>query len=102
MAAGKQISIGVCLVVLGALVLQSCATDKLDASQITGTVIYLSFEGGFYGIRGDDGKNYDPSNLPEEFRQNGMRVQFESKQLTNQMSFHMWGVIVEIIHIHKL
>ena len=69
---------------------------------MTGTVVFLSFEGGFYGIKGDDGKNYDPANLPEEFRKDGLRVQFEAKRPTRQASFHMWGVIVELVHIQKL
>jgi aryl carrier-like protein len=41
-------------------------------------------------------------NLPAEFRKEGMRVRFEVKELKNQASFHMWGIIVEIVHIQSL
>lgn len=70
--------------------------------KLTGTVVFLSFEGGFYGIKGDDGRNYDPTNLPEDFRKDGLKIRIEVKRLSNQASFHMWGVIVELIHIQKL
>ncbi len=29
----------------------------------TEEIVYISFEGGFFGIKSDDGKNYDPINL---------------------------------------
>ena len=85
-----------------ALLPQSCMTDSGDNIIGTGTVVFLSFEGGFYGIKADDGQSYDPTNLPVEFRKDGLRVRFEAKVLSNQASFHMWGIIVEIIHIQSL
>lgn len=89
-------------VLVCALLVASCATDSGDNIIGTGKVVYLSFEGGFYGIRGDDGRNYDPINLPEELRVDGLRVRFEAKEIKNQASFHMWGTIVELVHIQKL
>jgi hypothetical protein len=88
--------------VLFALLFQSCMTDSGDTIIGSGTVIFLSFEGGFYGIKGDDGKSYDPINLPEDLRKDGQRVRFEAKELRDRASFHMWGTIVELVHIQKL
>ena len=88
--------------VLFALLFQSCSTDSGDNFSVTGTIVFLSFEGGFYGIKGDDGRSYDPINLPVEFRKEGMRVRFEAKELRDRASFHMWGTIVELVHIEKL
>jgi len=85
-----------------ALLSLSCSTDFGDNIVVTGTVAYIQLEGGFYGINGDDGRSYDPINLPAEFRKNSMRVSFEAKELKNAASFHMWGIIVEIIHIQAL
>jgi hypothetical protein len=56
---------------------------------------------GFYGIVGDDGEHYDPLNMPQEFKVDGLRVQFPAN-LTNYASFHMWGYIVELFSIEKL
>jgi hypothetical protein len=88
--------------VLFAILSQSCMTESGDNFVGTGTIVFLSFEGGFYGIKSDDGKSYDPMNLPVEFQKEGLRVRFEAKELGGQASFHMWGVIVQIIHIQKL
>jgi hypothetical protein len=87
---------------LFALLFQSCSTDSGDNFSVTGTIVFLSFEGGFYGIKGDDGRSYDPTNLPVEFRKEGIRVRFEAKELRDRASFHMWGTIVELVHIEKL
>lgn len=84
------------------VLLQSCTTENEDAVKVTGTVVFLSFEGGFYGIKGDDGKNYDPTNLPQEFQKDGTRVRFEAKELPGRASVHMWGTIVELVTIQKL
>jgi hypothetical protein len=67
----------------------------------TGTIRFLSFEGGFYGIVSDDGKHYDPSNLSPEFQVNGLRVKFVVSIL-HVATYHMWGVPVWILHIEKL
>lgn len=96
-----RLSLGTVLILV-ALLPQSCMTDSGDNIIGNGTIVYLSFEGGFYGIKGDDGKSYDPTNLPVEYRKDGMRVRFEVKELGNQASFHMWGIIVEIVHIQSL
>ncbi len=66
-----------------------------------GTVHYISLEGGFYGIVGDDGKNYDPVNLPAEFQKDQLKVKFEGRILKDRVSFHMWGEIIEIESIIK-
>lgn len=66
--------------------------------QGTGTIIYLSFEGGFYGIMSDEGNGYDPVNLPPEFEFVGLRVEFIGEVLDLD-SIHMWGIIIRIIFI---
>jgi len=93
--------IGIALVLSGAsaLSIQRSINDGLIHGK--GTVVYLSFEGGFYGIVGDDGKNYDPINLPQEFKVDGLRVKFTAN-ITNHVSFHMWGYVVQLLSIERL
>ena len=92
--------IGVVFVLFGAFALSQFANnDGLIHGK--GTVKYLSFEGGFYGIAGDDGKNYDPINMSQEFKVDGLRVRFTAN-LTDYMSYHMWGYIVRLISIERL
>lgn len=78
-----------------ALFTASCA---VNASMLegTGTVRYVPIEGGFYGIVSDDGKNYDPANLPTEFQQDNLKIRFTGKILKDRVGFHMWGEIIEI------
>ena len=90
------------LVLLLGLSAQSCMTDIGEYTVVTGTVVYLSFEGGFYGITGDDGRHYDPINLSQDFRIDGLRVRFGVKELKGMSSYHQWGVLVEVVHIQKV
>ncbi len=67
-----------------------------------GTVQLLNIEGGFYGIAGDDGLNYDPTNLKKEFQQDGLHIRFEARIRSDIVNTHQWGTIVEITRIEKL
>jgi hypothetical protein len=75
------------------------AADEISAQ---GTVQFIELEGGFWGIIGVDGKHYDVVNLPKEFQQQGLRVKFTGRVRPSQISFHMWGVIVEIMSVERL
>ncbi|MHA2049205.1 MAG: hypothetical protein ACW986_06295 [Promethearchaeota archaeon] len=68
----------------------------------TGTVVFLSLEGGFYGIIADNNERYDPTNLADHFQIDGLRVQFVVRELRGVGSIHMWGKIVKILHISKI
>jgi len=78
----------------------SGCTEKIIEG--TGKIQFNDFEGGFYGIVSDDGKHYDPVNLPDEFKEDALRVSFELVILKKQASIHQWGQIVRIINIEKL
>ena len=71
-----------------------------------GTVRFLEFEGGFWGIIGDDGGKYDiylfDSFFPEGFQVNGLRVQFSGYRLDSGSPMHMWGAYIVLIDISKL
>ena len=69
---------------------------KSGLIQTTGTVTWVPLEGGFYGIIGDDGTQYDPLNLPEEYAVDGFRIGFTAIEEQNVASIHMWGTIITI------
>lgn len=71
-------------------------------SNKTGTIQYIDLEGGFYGIVDDDGNKYGPVNLQDEFQEDGLRVKFSFKILTNTVSTHMWGTLIELTEIQKI
>ena len=63
--------------ILLALIAPDCQTKTKDSGTInvTGTVTHYDLEGGFWAIKGDDGKTYDPvAGLPTEFQTEGLRV----------------------------
>ena len=95
--------IGVAFVLIGAFALSAQFTVNDEHAEIheKGTVTYLSFEGGFYGIVGDDGKHYDPINMPHEFKVAGLRVRFTAN-FTDYVSYHMWGYVVRLVSIERL
>lgn len=66
-----------------------------------GTVKHINLEGGFWGIITEDGKHYDPVNLAEEFKQEGLLVQVEAVD-KDRVGIHMWGTIIEITAISKV
>jgi len=76
--------------------------QRQDIISETGTVKFIDLEGGFYGIIGDSGKNYDPINLSAEFQKDNLRVSFDAKICEDMVSIHMWGTLIEIVRIEKL
>jgi hypothetical protein len=95
----------ICVVLLlgaGACRTASENGEALPERWITGTVKYVDLEGGFYGIVDDQGKRYDPVNLPEAFKEDGLRVKCHIKKLPERMSFHMWGTLVGLTEIERL
>jgi hypothetical protein len=94
-------------VVLLSIVLAACrnpaAPDDSNVVRVNGTVRYMSFEGGFWVVRGDDGVSYDPiGGLPAPFQVEGLRVRLEARRRGDMASIHMAGPLVEIISIAKL
>jgi len=77
------------------------APEGEDLMQLSGTVEFISLEGGFYAIRAADGKTYDPINLPQEYQHQGMRVLINARMREDVASVHMAGPIIEILSIQK-
>jgi L-ascorbate metabolism protein UlaG (beta-lactamase superfamily) len=75
--------------------------EKGDENMIPGTVQHIGIEGGFYGLVADSGEKYDPVNLPDEFKKDGLRVRFAVKEKQGVASFHMWGKIVDVLKIER-
>ena len=79
------------------------APDDPNHVRVNGTVRFMTFEGGFWAIRGDDNVTYDPlGGLPAAFQSEGLRVRIEARRRNDMASTHMAGPIVEIISINKL
>jgi len=103
----KQLVLIGIVVLIVSVGLSGCTAVK-PIIEGTGTIVYNDFEGGFYGIVSDfDIPGYpitqlDPITLPQEFREEGLRVWFKVRLRPDLVSFHMWGILVEILEIHKI
>ena len=70
------------------------------AIQINGTVRYITLEGGFWAVRGDDGLTYDPMNgLAPQYQRENLRVTLVAKVRDDIGGVHMVGPIVEVLSI---
>ena len=70
------------------------------AIQINGTVRYMTLEGGFWAVRGDDGLTYDPMNgLAPQYQRENLRVTLVAKVRDDIGGVHMVGPIVEVLSI---
>lgn len=67
-----------------------------------GTVIFVNLEGGFYGIIGDDGTNYYPLQLDDQYKVDGLRVAFEYEPVKETVTIQMWGEPVNLIFIEEI
>jgi len=96
----------VLLLVVLLVAASSCASPTANENtpsgptQITGTVHFKTFEGGFWAVQGDDGVTYDPMNgLPSSFQHENLRVVMTVRIRPDLASTHMVGPIVEIIQL---
>lgn len=97
----KRQALALSAILLAIFFQYSCQGVTGPSSGYKGVIVFLGFEGGFYGIISEDGNDYDPINLPRAFQREGLRVKFDGKIRTDMASTHMWGHIFEISWIVK-
>ncbi len=89
------------VVLLGVLIFMSRNFQKKKIISAEGTIKYIPLEGGFYVIETDEGEEYLPLNLPEEFKKDGLRVRFKGK-LRKVTTIYGRGKPIEILEIEKI
>jgi hypothetical protein len=63
--------------------------------KITGTVTFLSFEGGAYGIIDSNGRKLLPLNMPNQLKKDGAKVKCTIR-MADEETMIMWGEPVYI------
>lgn len=71
------------------------------AFHVSGTVRHMDLEGGLYVVRDAEGTNYNPTNLPEAFRVDGLPVEAVAQARDDLMSIGMVGPMVDIVRIRE-
>lgn len=64
--------------------------------RLTGKVAQVNIAGGFFGIMGDDGVKYQPTNLPHQYRKDGLVVSFTAVPREDLFTSIMWGKVIEV------
>lgn len=81
----------------------SCSDQGRDVISGAGTIIYSSLEGGCWGIDLDNGIQYEFRNLPDIFKNEGLRVRIAAQLSRGQASYcYFSSAIIDIIDIRKL
>ena len=80
------------LLTLALIGVSGCIASETDPSlTITGEIIYNDLEGGFFGITTQEGDNYLPIDLPDEFKKEGLLVTITGIIDPDVMTIQMWG-----------
>ena len=90
------------LIVITMMVSQSLVFAADSNLQLTGEISYVAAEDGLYGIIGDNGIKYQPTNLPRELRKDGLAVKFSAEIRDDIFSSIMWGTTIKIKTIEKI
>lgn len=69
--------------------------------QFEGTVQHRQIEGGAWVIESTDGTTYEPTNLPEEYKEEGLPVRVWADRLDDRASIRMVGPIITIERIER-
>jgi len=69
---------------------------------VKGKVSFQEMGPGFWGIIGDDGKEYRPVNMPNQLKYNGKEVLVKVVPAEEEMSIFMWGEAVRIVAFETL
>ena len=64
----------------------------------TGTLTFVE-DGAFWGIVTEEGERFRPNNLPAEFEQEGMEVEFEGYVLDEDRADDEWGIPVRLTEV---
>jgi hypothetical protein len=98
-----------CFILILISSLAGCSSRKSVAGDrpagrldFTGWVVYQDIEGGFYGIRDKDGHQFEPVNLPDDLKIDGLSVIVTAEPLPGTSSTHMWGTVIRIMDIKRL
>ena len=77
------------------------AQEAGEAIAITGRIEHFSQEGGFYGIKTDDGNIYRPERLSQGYLREGIQVEAQVRITKDKLLFPAWSIPVKILKIKR-
>jgi hypothetical protein len=73
--------------------------DILPTFLINGTIQYVNVEAGLFVIRDAEDRKFNPINLPDAFKRDGLVVEAEARRRDDLESTTMVGPMVELVRI---
>ncbi|MCB0555282.1 MAG: hypothetical protein KDD02_17175 [Phaeodactylibacter sp.] len=70
--------------------------------KIKGKVVYQKLGTGFWGIIGEDGREWRPVKMPEQLKYEGKTIEVEAAEVDEEASIFMWGTPVRITSFQTL
>lgn len=70
--------------------------------EVKGKVVYQDLGTGFWGIVGDDGREWKPVNMPSGLQKRDLKVKVKLAEAEEGMSVFMWGTPVKILDYSKV
>lgn len=89
------------IILIVAFCASACVDETPEAVSSRGTVVFNSLEGGFFGIMDDEGRFWDPENLPDSLAIDSLRVSFRGVP-TDNPSFHMVGRTINLTEVKEI
>ncbi|TRX53090.1 hypothetical protein [Thalassomonas sp. M1454] len=83
-------------------VMNTVDTENMNQDQsinqwYTGTLKFYNLEGGFFGLTTEDGQQFLPLNLPNEYKKNGAVIKVFGHIDNDVMTIQMWGRPFKVI-----
>lgn len=81
----------------------ACSTAPFDGDgeMLTGQIKMIQVDCGGWGLQTDD-EFYELQKLPDEYKEDGLRVQMAIKHLEDRASCTMVGPIVEVLEVKRV
>lgn len=79
---------------------QSPATKA--SMELTGTIVYKNFEGGFFAFISADGGRYTLRNLAAEYKKNGLKIAVTGHVRSDIMTYTQFGEVFEVTKVKVL
>ena len=92
----RRWSAGLAVLLLATSVAACGSSTEPEEVTVQATVEFLQVEGGCWSLLASDGTRYEPIDLPESFRQDGLEVEATLELINDVGSVCQVGRIVEI------
>lgn len=69
--------------------------------EFSGKVVMVRLEGGFCGLVANDGRRFEPLNLPAGFCRDGLAVRVRGELISGGVTMRMWGRQLRIEEIRR-